>query len=262
MYYDSVANKLGGVNANQTYFTISNGASSLTNANWYDTTASGEIYRRVKLPTPLTCAAGNLMGVTVTFKSGDASFVANDTVFTGHAPGTYRYNMWRPWVWYETGSSASTTAVFATYTANDHNVGLLKTLPNFSNGWGNRYVPEWAWSGSGGVASTYQQPWVDMHVKCPTCIVEVANVNEKVNSVKAYPNPAEEELNISFSLISTGNVTVTLSNMLGQVVATQNMGNISYGKAVFNTAALPSGLYVYTVQNNGTRSTGRVVVAH
>jgi hypothetical protein len=53
--------------------------------------------------------------------------------------------------------------------------------------------------------------------------------------------------------------------MLGQVIATQNMGAMNAGQkttATFNTSALAAGVYLYTVEADGQRVTNRFTVAH
>ena len=48
---------------------------------------------------------------------------------------------------------------------------------------------------------------------------------------------------------------------MGQVVASQNATGAT-GNVEFNTSALPAGIYIYTFNANGERTTGRIVVAH
>jgi hypothetical protein len=51
--------------------------------------------------------------------------------------------------------------------------------------------------------------------------------------------------------------------MLGQTVATQQIGKGTNGQAVFNTSMLASGVYIYAVETeNGNRTTGRVSINH
>jgi len=90
----------------------------------------------------------------------------------------------------------------------------------------------------------------------------VANVNKTISNTNASPNPTSSELAVSFNLSAQANVSVTLTNTVGQVVATQTMDNVTGGKASFNTSNLPSGIYFYSVNANGERSSGRVTVAH
>lgn len=234
---------------------------------------SGTFARNIKLNTPLSCTAGQFVGVSVSFKSGDvltSSSIVGDTVVraSGSTGVTYDYNMFRPSVLFK---GTSTAAEFPPYGANDNNIGLFKVLPNYERGWGNAYIPMWAWSsGSGG--STLQFPVIALHAICPSCGVTnpyvppvdhtaVADV-AAISNFGAYPNPAGDKLNVTFNLSNPSAATVTLTNVLGQVVAAQTIESTTTGKAVFNTAELANGVYVYTLTANGSRATGRVVVAH
>ena len=257
--YDSVTNTGMGTTYQEQIITISSAATSNSNINFGDSLAGtgGVYYHAFKLNTPAAVPAGQVLGVTVSFKSGDPTFAFGDVVFT--STSTYNYNMWRPLLAYY--SDASNNPVFFPYNPADNNTGLYKSLPNYSNGWENVYVPMWAWN-SGGGASTLQYPVMDLHVECPTCAgSSVANVGN-IQSVQAVPNPAASSTSINFKLDQVANVTVSLTDVTGQVVATQKLENVSNGKAFISTANLPSGVYFYTVTANGKRSTGRVVVAH
>lgn len=181
------------------------------------------------------------------------------------------YNVWRPLITYYS-DAGGTTAQWAPYleTATpgpaDHNIGLWKSLPSFKNGWDTVYVPMWAWSSNGGVASSLQYPFINWHITCPTCnlIVSTTNVNNTaaISSINAVPNPANNQASIVFSLAQASDVSVSLTNVVGQIVATQEIANTSNGRATFNTTNLPSGVYVYTISANGEKATGRIVVAH
>ena len=80
--------------------------------------------------------------------------------------------------------------------------------------------------------------------------------------IKVYPNPANDQVNIAYTLVNSAAVTATLTNTLGQVVATQKAPNGTSGNITFNTNTLAEGVYLYTVEANGNRTTGRIVVAH
>lgn len=90
----------------------------------------------------------------------------------------------------------------------------------------------------------------------------VSNVNQGVIAAVAVPNPASSEVKINFTQVNAADVVVNLTNTVGQVVATKSVKGVTNGSATFNTAALPAGVYFYTVNANGARSTGRLVVAH
>jgi hypothetical protein len=121
-------------------------------------------------------------------------------------------------------------------------------------------IPAYGYSGVPGFTVTEQS----FHISfTPIPSLAVAEVKQGITDVSAYPNPANNMLNIDFSLAQNASVTVSLTNMVGQVVATKNMGNVNSGKAIFSTTELSSGVYFYTVlTNSGERTTGRVVVAH
>jgi hypothetical protein len=106
---------------------------------------------------------------------------------------------------------------------------------------------------------------IDMGVKvtCPTCVLSsVPNVNSNVINASAYPNPATSEVSIKFGLKQAANTNVSIMNTVGQVIATQNAGTVNTGSVTFSTANLANGLYFYTIEANGQRTTNRFVVAH
>ncbi|MGC4057837.1 MAG: T9SS type A sorting domain-containing protein [Chitinophagaceae bacterium] len=101
-------------------------------------------------------------------------------------------------------------------------------------------------------------------VTCPTCTL---SVNEKsiVAETKAFPVPANNSLTVPFSVSEKANVSVNISNMLGQVVATQDAGTFNAGQkgnVIFNTSALANGVYIYTVEANGQKVSERFSVVH
>lgn len=226
---------------------------------WGDTLITGQYMGLVGFPD-VNVPAGNMIGATITFLSGDTSFSPHDTAF-GSSIG-YRSNLFRPYVGYK-GTTA--VAQFATYDSTNRNSGMFKTLPDTANRWGGQYIPLWFWSGSGGGASGFQYPYIDFHVKCPACAVTVPiSVKEINNGINAniYPNPADAKLYIPFTLSGNGNISVSLSNIVGQEVATQKINNVKEGQVQFNTSELPSGVYIYTISANGNRKSGKVTIAH
>jgi hypothetical protein len=110
-------------------------------------------------------------------------------------------------------------------------------------------------------------PMVRMYtgpVTIPVSHVGVQSVPGGDNIGKPYPNPASSEVCIPFTLASDAIVNVTLSDVLGRVVAagTVNARGGQSAKATFATNNLPGGVYVYTVELNGGHTTGRMIIAH
>jgi hypothetical protein len=258
LHYDSVTNSAGGTAIITKDILLDNSGSSPA---WGDTLSDGTYEAAVRLSSSgVTIPAGYLVGASVSFISGDPSFSPHDTVF-GSTLG-YKYNMFRPFSAFR-GTAGS--PAFANYSTLDRNNGVFKTLPDTTNGWGGQYIPLWFWSSSGGGASTLQYPLIDFHVaSCATCGTVSVGVNDIAqNAANApYPNPANDKLYVPFSLTTAGNVTITLTNMLGQVVATQNVANATNGRATFHTALLADGVYTYTISTGGQRTTGRVTIVH
>ena len=218
-----------------------------------------------KYAVNITVPAGNVAAISISFKSMDPtiSYGSFDTV--QYADGTCKHGDFLPLIAFA-ADATGTTAAWAPYDVNDHNVGFFKREGSGDAGWGGNYIPTWAWSASTGGASGLQFPVVLFHVTCATCgytsKLGVENVNNNITNINAYPNPAADELNISFDLTNRSDASVSLINVLGQTVATKNMVNVNNGVAVFNTSALPDGMYIYSVENNGVRSAGHVVIAH
>ncbi|RYD52846.1 MAG: T9SS type A sorting domain-containing protein [Sphingobacteriales bacterium] len=94
--------------------------------------------------------------------------------------------------------------------------------------------------------------------------VGVTNTNANV-TVAANPNPANNEFTVPVTLANAADVKVLLTNPVGQLVATQQLGKVAAGQtatATFNTAGLSNGIYFYTVEAGTERITNRIVVAH
>lgn len=88
-------------------------------------------------------------------------------------------------------------------------------------------------------------------------------VNETIGNIdfiEAVPNPTSQNLNINIQASKQQNVSVTLCNIYGQVVATKN-GTLQNGNNtfVFNVANLPQGIYTYTISNGKNKVTNKFI---
>ena len=79
---------------------------------------------------------------------------------------------------------------------------------------------------------------------------------------EAYPNPANNAINIPFSTVATADVHVSVTNITGQILKNQTFSNAKVGTAKFSTSDLSNGIYFYTVEASGAKNTGRFVVTH
>jgi len=219
-----------------------------------DTSSNFEMVIPVSINVP---AGGNIPAVSLSFKSGDTSFVAGDTVFFGSTSlaTPYKYGMFRPFIAY---SGASGVPAFPVNSKFDMNEGEFRDI-GYDRAANGLYRPHWFWyNASTGGAATYQYPYFAFHLTCPTCsAVALDNAVKETGSIIVYPNPANTTVTVAWANMRTADVTIT--NIMGQQVATQKGVN---GSATFSTDALPQGIYLYTVTDKGARATGRIIVSH
>lgn len=74
-----------------------------------------------------------------------------------------------------------------------------------------------------------------------------------ISNVSVYPNPATEVLNVSFQ--TEGTAVVSLSDLQGRVLATQNGSEVA-----FSVANLAAGSYIVTIASEGSVYTENVII--
>ena len=86
---------------------------------------------------------------------------------------------------------------------------------------------------------------------------------ELTSSLSAYPNPANNNVNINFTVSEAANVAVTIVSVTGDVVYNNNLGNVAAGKYTenINASKLANGVYFYTLTVNGNVSTKKLVIS-
>lgn len=247
----------------------------LDNTNRNDTLPGGVWHRTIAVNGALGAfdSAGHPFAMTITYVSGDPTITFADTVVdtvvdTWKGWGKSKFNVWQPIVsHYMDGMGNLQWAPYQCWPYHldpvDNNLGHWKNARPSTDKW---FTPTWGWSEGAG-PSVLQYPYVSIHGLCPTCgLVPSPTLQTvalpSVNIIHATPNPADDNLNISFSLAAVADVSIVLTDMLGHVVGEQRMSGITKGNAVFNTSNLHSGMYMYTVVANGQRTNGRVVVTH
>lgn len=196
----------------------------------------------------LQVPAGARVAMTVTFKSGDTWTPNVDSFNSRHH--------YRPQT---AAAGASTRMVYNFYaplTDRNHSSLMFSTDTSF-------YGASYAIEGTNTIDFRYEHHAMGVHVVCPTCwVLDVKNTEGLLEKGGAYPNPAVTYVKIPFQLSAAANVNVTLTNAVGQVVRSERVENTTSGEVTFNTANLTNGLYLYTIEANGQRTTGRVTVAH
>lgn len=81
-----------------------------------------------------------------------------------------------------------------------------------------------------------------------------STIPESVVLAQNYPNPFNPETTINFSLPVTSHTVLTVYNLLGQSVARLVDEVMSAGeyRVTFDASSLPSGVYMYRLETNGT----------
>ncbi|MBN8546528.1 MAG: T9SS type A sorting domain-containing protein [Ignavibacteria bacterium] len=91
------------------------------------------------------------------------------------------------------------------------------------------------------------------YLKTPTPVEMEENSPVSFTLSQNYPNPFNPSTTISFSLANDGFVSVKIFNILGELVAEPLSGQLAAGnhKINFDASNLQSGVYIYSVTQNG-----------
>jgi hypothetical protein len=92
--------------------------------------------------------------------------------------------------------------------------------------------------------------------------VGVDQKNNEIASVSVYPNPVKDIAKVSLTLKQNANVSVSVTNLVGQQVMSLNKGNLNAGSQQFSIDAhnLTAGVYFISVNVNGQKYTQKMIV--
>ena len=147
-----------------------------------------------------------------------------------------------------TDGGSVTNVVFEVY----NGTTLVTTLPTNSSG--STYTATWqatsastdyefkviATDNDGKVTESFMDFDVDANVSAQDEIIN--------GELGVYPNPANDEFNISFDLTSTNKVNIEVVNTIGAVVYSQEMGILNGSQLIKVNADLVAGLYFVNVK--------------
>jgi hypothetical protein len=93
-------------------------------------------------------------------------------------------------------------------------------------------------------------------------IAELPARNQTLAVSSNFPNPATDHTQFAVTLKKAINVTLNVTDLLGQNVYTENRGKLSEGIhfVTLNTSYLSSGVYFYTVTAGNEKITGKMIV--
>ena len=94
-----------------------------------------------------------------------------------------------------------------------------------------------------------------------------ANLDESSNELSAlsvYPNPANDVLNVNFTLANAGEVSIELLDLSGKLITSVSKEQMELGamQKQLNVAEIVSGSYLLSVSVNGSKSIEKVNIIH
>lgn len=86
--------------------------------------------------------------------------------------------------------------------------------------------------------------------------------NNLVTGVNVYPNPMANQASVDFNLTSDNTVSMVLVNTVGQLVMTENLGNMSAGIHTYqmDASSLSNGLYFLNITVGNSTITKKVAI--
>lgn len=83
----------------------------------------------------------------------------------------------------------------------------------------------------------------------------------QLDHFRLFPNPAQEQLNVSFNLDESTPMTMTIQNTLGQVIESRNYSDLNFGenRFAFDIANLEAGIYFFRLQDVDSHKTVKFI---
>lgn len=204
-------------------------------------------YTNINLSVP----AGNLAAMSYVFKSGDTWIPNVDSVSD--------FNFFRAFY------TEEQLGELAMYEKRDYNATL--TMETDTTGWGYDFVPNYFYIGASGCSKTFtrEQYWTLWKLSTNTNGT-VGTIDQFVagNESSVYPNPASDNVTVELTLSETADaVSIQFTNAMGQVVKSQSIGRVvanTSNKTTIQVNDLASGVYFYTINADGKKTTGKLMV--
>jgi hypothetical protein len=230
----------------------------------FDTTSSssnqtlfGSKFAQLTAPS-IAVTQGNLVGFTATFKSGVKAVLNGDTAVIVYQKDTAAAKN-------DTIRRANTFGTLYHY--NESTSGVTYTNPTYFNSC--QFQPQWNaygqnanWAGNYLVGHAFA---ADLFLNTAFHLTSL-NVGVTESDLVAissiYPNPANGSTNVSFNLKHAGSVAVSITNLLGQTVATVNPGKMAAGSnnVSLNLSNIKAGVYFVNVSVDGLSTTKKLTI--
>ncbi|NTW32976.1 MAG: T9SS type A sorting domain-containing protein, partial [Bacteroidetes bacterium] len=92
--------------------------------------------------------------------------------------------------------------------------------------------------------------------------VGIKEINQSVSNVNVYPNPAKDYSYIDITLNQAQEVSLFVSNMLGQKIYSNAYGKLSAGNHTLSVEAgkFSQGIYFYTIKTGNSSISRKMIV--
>jgi hypothetical protein len=129
--------------------------------------------------------------------------------------------------------------------------GLVNDLDIFEDAASNYYAKTWWFTANWGGNNQKAPAWVVLGPANPSVGVnDDIQVPTSIKLYDNYPNPFNPSTTIKFSMNVNSDVTLSVYNVLGQLVSVMKKTNVpaGFGEFQFNAAGLSSGVYFYQME--------------
>jgi hypothetical protein len=111
------------------------------------------------------------------------------------------------------------------------------------------------------IANIYYQEFAPLFIQSGGVIgVEVLENGVNMN---VYPNPAQDNCVIDFTLGNAENISLVVTDFSGKVISSASVTGVAgANKASVNTGALPAGVYFIRLNGQNFTSVSRIMVNH
>lgn len=194
-------------------------------------------------------------GVTLSFRYSfkKASSTSTDILrvyFTANCGDTWAV---RKTLSATTMSGSSFQASSWTPTANDWTTVHMTNVTNTY--WNENFRYKFEFTSNGG--NNMYLDDINIYIGAPSDNLIVAGIDETAfTAVNLYPNPADEELNISFQAINNEKMTILLTDLTGKIIQTNTIqANEGENLVLLNTSDFAKGVYFVNLLSGTKRTT-------
>lgn len=222
-------------------------------------TEDGSIYESVTTiatKTPISITKNNLVGFTVTFRSGVLPVIGTDTAVMldwRETPGTgsRRANAFGTLYRYNESTSGNEYTNLDAY--NTPQLQPLWSAYGQNTNWAGRYVP--------GFGAFVNDIFVRTGMYSKSINASVKE-NDLVSISSIFPNPASNSTTVNFDLKKSGVVKMSIVNIVGQEVSRVDAGMLAAGNnsVSLDLNTLKAGVYFVNITIDGISTTKKLTV--